>query len=176
MTRKIICSLLISWLCACASSEKTQYYQLPDSAFRAPHAAITNERAVKLVLASHLSGEPLLYQTDEFHLNFAQKNLWAMPLTDALEASFSNKLNQLSSRYAHIPQRFAHKNHTVLTIYLDRFQGTYKGETEISGYAQWGDGKRIPFQVHTPQHGDGYAAMVDSLDKGLNTVARLIID
>lgn len=174
MKSKFLFLFGVFFLTACASVEATRYYQLPDSAFRAP-ATRRAEVAVKLVLASHLSGEPLLYQTDAYHLNFAQKNLWATPLNEALVANLSNKLNQFSGSHAYVPQHLAAKNAPVLNIYVDRFQGTYRGETEVSGYAQWEGGARVPFQVQTPQQGDGYAAMVASLNEGLAEVARVIV-
>lgn len=61
-------------LSACASSadNNTHYHQLPDSAFHAPTQR-NNEVAIQIVLAEPLKNENLLYQTDDYHLNFAQK-------------------------------------------------------------------------------------------------------
>lgn len=175
MKHLFIYTILACGLAACASTETaTRYYQLPDSAFRAP-VARGHEVAVQLVLAEHLAGENLLYQTDAYHLNFAQKNLWAMPLNDALAANLANKLNAFSGSRAYVPQRLAASGAPILKIYIDRFQGTYRGETEVSGYAQFGDGTRVPFAVNTPQQGDGYDAMISSLNDGLTEVARQIV-
>lgn len=172
MMKKIIFLFATSiMLVACSSTPSTQYYQLPDSAFRLPeqNRAI---QGVRLVLAEPLQSNSLLYQTDEYTLNFAQHNLWASPLKEALNNALCNKLNQFGQT------TYAPANHTGtthLTIYIDRFQGNYRGETEISGYAQWQNGQSKPFHVITEQHGDGYAAMLNSLNQGLNKVAQKIV-
>lgn len=173
MKKLFIYTLLVIGLSACASPDTTRYYQLPDSAFRAPMSR-GNEVALRVELATHLAGENLLYQTDAYHLNFAQKNLWAAPLDDALAANLANKLNTLSGSRAYVPHKLANSKTPVLKVYFDRFQGTYRGETEVSGYAQLGDGGRVPFAVNTPQQGDGYEAMVASLNMGLAEVAKLV--
>lgn len=169
----ILCVSLL--LAACGSTaEPTRYYQLPDSAFRLPeNAALHQEVAVQLVLPAHLNGSSMLYQTDDVQVNFAQKNLWAAPLSDALLANLANKLNTHSaSNLTYVPQKLAKNPKRSLKIYIDRFQGTHRGVTEISGYGQWDNGTSRTFIVHTPQQGDGYAAMVDSLNQGLHNVGK----
>ena len=70
---------------------------------------------------------------------------------------------------------FCKKNKlSILKVYFDRFQGTYRGETQISGYAESANGARRPFVIATPQRGDGYTAMLDSLNAGLSEVAQII--
>lgn len=158
-------------LAACGSTAVgTKYYQLPDSAFRLPekHSAPIG---VKIQLSEPLKSGSLLYQTDAHTLNFAQNNLWAAPLEEALTAAFSNKLNRAGS-LKYLP---ANAQQPIgLTIYLDRFQGRYSGDTEISGYAHWSNGQQHAFHVITPQQGDGYAAMTESLAQGLDEAARQI--
>ncbi|MDK4688699.1 PqiC family protein [Kingella negevensis] len=158
-------------LVACGSTAPvTQYYQLPDSAFRLPEKS-GREVGVKVVLAEPINGENLLYQSDEYTLTFAQKNLWAAPLDETLVRSLANKLNRVGS-LKYVP---ASQNKRIdLTIFIDRFQGSFRGETEISGYAQYANGAQIPFHVLTAQQGDGYAAMLASLNVGLDSVARQI--
>lgn len=165
--------LLATILSACGStSQPLRHYQLPDSAFRLPeNAALHQEIAVQIVLAEPLNGNSLLYQTDDVHVNLAQKNLWASPLADALAANLANKLNAATAHSAFVPQKLAKNPQRSLKIYLDRFQGTHRGVTEISGYGQWSDGTSRHFHIHTPQIGDGYAPMVESLNKGLHSVA-----
>lgn len=172
LNKKILFSgCLAVLLAACSSTDVgTKYYQLPDSAFRLPekHSAPVG---IKIQLAEPLKSGSLLYQTDAHTLNFAQNNLWSAPLDEALTAALANKLNRLGS-LKYVP---AKAQQTIgLTIYLDRFQGRYTGDTEISGYVQWTNGQQKAFHVITPQQGDGYAAMTDSLDQGLDEVAREI--
>lgn len=169
-------AVLVAALSACSStSEPMRHYQLPDSAFRLPeNAALQREIAVKIVLAEPLNGNGLLYQTDDVHVNVAQKNLWATPLSDALAANLANKLNENMAHSAFVPHKLAKNAKGSLKIYLDRFQGTHRGVTEISGYAQWDDGSSRAFHVQTPQIGDGYAPMLESLNTGLQSVAKTL--
>ena len=62
----------------------------------------------------------------------------------------------------------------TLKVYIEAFQGSYQGQTTISGYAQWPDGRSKPFNAITPQQGDGYTAMLESLENGLSQVADTI--
>ena len=158
-------------LAACSSPSPTQYYQLPDSAFRLPaQSNPARSIGVNIVLAAPINGDSLRYQSDEHTLTFAQKNLWASPLDQALARALANKLNASGS----LKYQPADSGSAQLTVYIDRFQGSYRGETEISGYARWQNGTQTPFHIITPQQGDGYAAMLNSLDKGLASVAQQI--
>ena len=156
-------------LAACGSTPATRYYQLPDSAFRLPEKT-GGTTGIKVVLSDALQSRSLLYQTDAHTLSFAQKNLWAEPLSNALERALANKLNAQGS----LKYQPAQAGEAALTVYLDRFQGTYRGETEISGYARWKNGAEIPVRATTPQQGDGYPAMLESLNGGLDSIARQI--
>ena len=60
----------------------------------------------------------------------------------------------------------------AITLFIDRFQGSYLGQTEIRGYARLPNGSIRAFHAVTPQKGDGYAAMLESLNQGLDDVAR----
>ncbi|MDU4301900.1 MAG: hypothetical protein E7I45_13160, partial [Eikenella corrodens] len=62
----------------------------------------------------------------------------------------------------------------VLKIYIEQFQGSFQGHTLVSGYAQWPNGRTTPFNIQTPQQGDGYSAMVESLSQGLNRAADTV--
>lgn len=173
MKRLILIGIFI--LAACSSTTApVQYYQLPDSAFELP-PNMSNLISIRVVLSEPLKSNSLLYQSDEHHLNFAQKNLWSAPLEEALATNLANKLNRLRLG-TYQPQKWADNSKvSVLTVYLDRFQGTYRGETEISGYARWQDGRSRAFHIQTPQYGDGYTAMLDSLNQGLVSVAQEIV-
>lgn len=172
--KRLILMGIIFILAACSSNTATvQYYQLPDSAFELPQG-MSNPTSVRVILSEPLKSNSLLYQSDEHHLNFAQKNLWSAPLEESLVTNLANKLNRLRLGM-YQPQKWSDNKAAVLTVYLDRFQGTYRGETEISGYARWQDGRSRAFHIQTPQYGDGYAAMLDSLNQGLVSVAQQIL-
>ncbi|MCF7529783.1 PqiC family protein [Neisseria lisongii] len=159
-------------LAACATPAP-QYFVLPDSQYSKP-AARSEELALKVILAEPLNNGGLVYQTDAYHINFARNHLWAASLNEALAASLSNKLNRLDSRYLFVPAGRSQSSKT-LTVYIESFNGSYTGETQVGGYAQWPDGRSKPFLIRTPQQGDGYTAMVESLEQGLNRAAASIL-
>ena len=155
-------------LAACASSS-TQYYRLPQSDYRLPP---TPPNAVlQVVLNDSLSNNGLVYQSTPTQLHFARQHQWGEALAPALAKSLANTLNQQPGRYRYTIQRSP--GLPVLTVHVEAFQGQYNGHTRIAGYTSWSDAARRGrnFAVETPQHGDGYAAMVDSLNTGLQQVA-----
>lgn len=158
-------------LTACANSPTTHYFTLPQSHFVLPTRA-GEEIAVRVILAEPLKQNGLLYQTDALHLNFARHHVWAAPLDKLLAARFANELNQ-HSRYRFVPAHSSQSSQ-ALTIYLEAFQGSYQGKTLVQGYGRWANGKGRNFQVETPQHGDGYAAMVEALSQGISQAAQHI--
>lgn len=159
-------------LAACGTAQSTQYFVLPDSQYIRP-AAHGNEIAVKVNLAEPLANGGLVYQTDAYHVNFAKNHLWAAPLDGALAANLSNKLNRLNPHRTFVPASRSQSSQT-LKVYIEAFQGSYQGQTTISGYAQWPDGRSKPFNAVTPQQGDGYTSMLESLENGLSQVADTI--
>lgn len=157
---------------ACSTTAGTEYFALPDSQYQLPDGR-GNETAVQVILADPLDHGGLVYQTDPLHLNFARQNLWAAPLKPSLEASLSNKLNRQPNRHNRfVPSDRSNKPAQTVKIYVERFNGTYLGHTLIQGYTQWPNGSGRNFQIETPQQGDGYSAMVQSLDQGLERVAN----
>ena len=159
-------------LSACAAPTGTQYFTLPESQYQFS----TNqgsELAVRVRLAEPLNQGGLVYQTDAYHLNFARNHLWAAPLDSTLAASFSNQLNRLDPRHRFVPAGRSQSTQT-LTLYIESFQGNYQGRTRISGYALWPDGRGRNFDIITPKQGDGYTAMVQSLQLGIVRAAEAI--
>ena len=59
------------------------------------------------------------------------------------------------------------------TIYLEAFQGSYLGSTLVEGYIRSDSGSRR-FRAETPQQGDGYEAMLESLSQGVSAAAAQI--
>ena len=160
-------------LAACRHCAKhTIFRPRPDSQY-IPTDAHGNEIAVKVNLAEPLANGGLVYQTDAYHVNLAKNHLWAAPLDGALSANLSNKLNRLNPHRTFVPASRSQSSQT-LKVYIEAFQGSYQGQTTISGYAQWPDGRSKPFNAITPQQGDGYTAMLESLENGLSQVAEMI--
>ncbi|UOO81126.1 ABC-type transport auxiliary lipoprotein family protein [Uruburuella testudinis] len=162
-----------SALAACSTPQTTQYFTLPDSQYSLP-AQRGNETAVRVILAEPLANGGLVYQTDAYHVNFARNHLWAGALDNALAASFSNKLNRLNPHRRFMPANRSSADAPTLKIYMEAFQGSYQGQTQVRGYAVWPNGQGRNFNIDTPQQGDGYTAMVESLDAGVNAAAAAI--
>ena len=164
-------------LSACASAPATEYHRLPDAAYRLP----SNQKpsvVLKVVLAEPLKGNALLYQTDAHTLHFAKQHLWAQPLEMAVRNQLANALNQRGSAWRFVPAELK-SSEQELVVYIENFNGRYDGATQIDGYTAWRDhGKTTTgrnFSVTTPQQGDGYNAMVESLSAGLQQVATEIL-
>ena len=175
------------WLAAClslslaaCSSTPTQYYRLPDSAFSLPERNGT-ATTVQVVLAPHLGSSSLVYQNDALNLSFARNHLWAEPLDLAIAKHLANRLNRLPNRYSFyssdaFPTTASAASAPQLTVYIESFQGSYHGHTRIQGYSRW---RHAPaggqnFDIRTPQQGDGYAAMTESLAQGLDALAHTL--
>ncbi|MDO4640116.1 MAG: ABC-type transport auxiliary lipoprotein family protein [Neisseria sp.] len=175
MKKLLTATLTAVTLSACSTTAATQYYSLPDSQFELPQGQ-GKEIAVQIVLAEPLNNGGLVYQTDPLSLNFARNNLWASPLDQALAASFSNKLNRRQhSSYRYVPASRSGSSQ-VLKIYIEAFNGSYKGSTLVKGYAVRPNGHGKNFNIETPQQGDGYPAMIQSLDEGVESAAAALAD
>ncbi|QEY26615.1 PqiC family protein [Neisseria zalophi] len=171
--RKLLLVGALAALSACSTTAPTQYFTLPDSQYQHPGNG-RSEIAVKVFLAEPLNNGGLVYQTDTYHVNFARNHLWAGSLDDALASGLSNKLNRLNSRYTFIPASRS-SSMQVMKVYIEAFQGSFAGKTLVSGYALWPDGQSRPFHVETVQNGDGYTAMVESLNQGLDKAADAML-
>lgn len=170
--KRILIAAAALMLAACSTPQSTQYFVLPDSRYTRPQTQGA-ELAVEVILAEPLAGSGLVYQTDALHINMAKNHLWAADLENALAANISNKLNRLNPRHTFVPVARS-SSETRLRVYIEAFHGSYQGHTLVSGYALWQDGTARPFAVETPQEGDGYAAMVESLARGLEQAAVLM--
>lgn len=170
--RQLLTFFALCTLTACSTSIPTQYFTLPDSQYTVPPQH-TVEMPVRVILADPIGNGGLVYQTDVNRINFARNHLWAMPLDDALAASFSNKLNQLNPSYAFVPASRSNKN-TPLKIYIESFQGSHLGQVNVHGYAVWPNGESRNFNIDVPQKTDGYTAMVEALGNGISQAAKEI--
>jgi len=174
MRRLILAGIAATALAACSTPQATQYFTLPDSQYSLPPQC-GSEIAVRVILSEPLNNGGLVYQTDAYRINFARNHLWASALDNALAASFSNKLNRLNSRYRFTPANRSSVGAPTLKIYIEAFQGSYQGQTLVRGYSVWPDGQSRNFNAETPQQGDGYTAMVESLNEGVATAAGTIV-
>lgn len=172
MKRILLTAAASLMLAACSTPQSTQYFVLPDSRYTQPQTQ-GRELAVDITLAEPLGGGGLVYQTDALHINMAKNHLWAADLENALAANISNQLNRINPRYTFVPVARSQSSER-LRVYIEAFHGSYQGHTLVSGYALWPDGSSRAFSVETPQEGDGYAAMVEALARGLEQAAVLM--
>lgn len=166
-----VAALLLS---ACGTAQSTQYFILPDSQYIRP-ARQAEETAVRVNLAEPLKQNGLVYQADPYRIHFAQNHVWASPLDTMLAARLSNLFNRHRSDDIYIPASRGSRPNT-LTVNIESFQGSYTGKTTVGGYAVLPDGSTRPFHAETPQQGDGYDAMVRSLEQSLSRAAEQILD
>lgn len=172
--RKTLLTTAVLLLAACASSPSPVYYTLPNSSFIMPEQTRgKTETAVRVILAEPLNRGGLGYRPADGQLNLAHGHLWAQPLEQALASRLSNELNRAGNpiRY-YVPAHQSSSSH-VVTIYIEDFSGSWQGETLVAGYLRNGNGSRR-FVANTPQIGDGYPAMVQSLSQGINAAVRQI--
>lgn len=170
----LLSACLAMSMVGCASKPATQYYRLPDAAYRLP-VAQSNLVVLRVVLAEPLKGSSLLYQSNPHTLHFAKQHLWAEPLDIGLRNQLANALNQQHRHVHFVPQSLQNSDTPELTVYIDQFHGRFDGQTQITGYSVLKRGGKTSagqnFNVLTPQQGDGYAAMIESLSQGLQQVA-----
>ena len=166
-------------LAACASAPATQYYRLANSNYHIQHLHKPS-MVVDVVLSEPVKGQALLYQPNGHTLHFAKQHLWGQPLHDAIRNRLANDMNQQMSAWVFVPSELkTQATDAVLTVYVEDFQGRFDGQTQISGFTKITVGGKsragTSFKVLTPQQGDGYAAMVDSLNLGLSQVAQEVL-
>lgn len=171
--KKLLLPLAAAFLLAACATPQTNYFTLPDSTFQMPeHTRGKTETALRVVPAEPLNRGGLAYRSDTFRLDYARNHLWAQPLDQAAAARFANEFNRMDTGRYFVP---AHQSKAAqsATIYLEAFQGSYLGSTLVEGYIRSDSGSRR-FRAETPQHGDGYEAMLESLSQGVSAAAAQI--
>lgn len=171
--KKLLLPLAAAFLLAACATPQTHYFTLPDSTFQMPeHTRGKTETALRVVPAEPLNRGRLAYRSDAFRLDYARNHLWAQPLDQAAAARFANEFNRMDAGRYFVP---AHQSKAAqsATIYLEAFQGSYLGSTLVEGYIRSDSGSRR-FRAETPQHGDGYEAMLESLSQGISAAAAQI--
>lgn len=165
--------LLTAILSGCSTTPARQLFLLPDSAFIMPERQAT-PLGIEIKLAEPIRPQNMLYQNAPNRIELTRNHLWATPLDQAIAATLSNHLNRLQSHYNVAPSTRLSPTDPRLTIYIETFQGSYTGQTHISGYGRYPNGSIRRFDIHTPQQGDGYTAMIESFHQGLEQVAVLL--
>lgn len=127
-------------------------------------------------LAGHLQVNGIVFQTSPIEVNEARNNLWA----DALSSQLDRALYQALSSRLHAVTLMSGDSADVPAYYvslqLDQFQGRYDGKAVVSGqYRIMNANHRViqqnAFSYAEPLAQDGYAALVDALDRGVQQLA-----
>lgn len=165
-------------LTGCSSTPATHQYTLPQHPIT-PSATSQQKPGVMLMpvqLAGHLQVNGIVFQTSPIEVNEARNNLWADALSNQIDRALYQALlgrlqtiNVMSGNSADAPTYFA-------TIQLDQFQGRYDGKAIVSGqYLIMNADRRVirqaTFSYAEPLAQDGYTALVDALDKGIQQMA-----
>lgn len=161
-------------LAACAGTPpQTRYYTLDTQSFSQPEKAVQ----IQVETAQFLAGDALVYRDSADTLTFARHHLWAEPLPQAAAKALAAQMNRTgTARYG-----IEAGDQGRVAVTFHNFQGNFDGEVFISGYARFFDASGSlkatrNFSVRTAQQGDGYAAMVQAMNRALAVVAAQIIE
>ena len=167
--------------CASNSAPATHQYTLPQHALVSPNAPLTGQAAPRVLmmpvqLAGQLQVNGLIFQTSPIEITEARNNLWA----DALSNQLDRALYQAVSHRLHAASVISGESSDVPAYYIalqiNQFQGRYDGKAVISGIYRVLDAERRLITQHAftyeePLAQDGYAALVDALDKGVQRLS-----
>lgn len=167
-------------LSGCGSTPVTHQYTLPQHTLVTSAASTSTSKPGVIVmpvqLAGHLQVNGIVFQTSPIEVNEARNNLWA----DALSSQLDRALYQALSSRLHAVTLMSGDSADVPAYYvslqLDQFQGRYDGKAVVSGqYRIMNANHRViqqnAFSYAEPLAQDGYAALVDALDRGVQQLA-----
>lgn len=178
-------ALLLSMLLlvSCGSTPTTHQYMLPQHMLTVPQAVSAAPQLGVLIMPVQLAGQlqvnGIIFQTSPIEVSEARNNLWADTLANQLDRSLYQALssrartvNLVSGGSADVPSYY-------VALQLNQFQGRYDGKAVVSGLYRIMDGERRiirqqAFSYEEPLAQDGYPALVDALDKGVQQLADSI--
>jgi len=168
--------IFVIFIAGCSNNEVQQ-----DSLFLLPETsatAIANNSLPLLVVSteldSYLAQANLVYRVSDTKVILANHNSWAHQISKQIDQRMASNLRATQKHYWPIAGHSSMQltNQTVLKIHLNKFNGAFTGEAELSG--EWllinPQGKLIKggqFDINTPLEADGYEQLVTSLAKGL---------
>ncbi|MGG5215363.1 membrane integrity-associated transporter subunit PqiC [Rahnella variigena] len=169
--------VLALFLTACSSSDQKTYYQLPvlnsaPATGSAMSSGMTTQRHLwveRVSVADYLSGNGLVYQTNDVQYTLTQNNLWASPLDQQLQQSLVTYLRRDLPGYLVSTQAVSSDDQDVLNVNVTAFHGRYDGTVVISGswtLSRSGQMIQRDFTLNLKQNEDGYDALVKTLAAG----------
>ncbi|RJX73613.1 hypothetical protein DZ860_05105 [Vibrio sinensis] len=184
MKKWLVIALLALGGCSSAN-QSSQLYLLPDSQTlteQAPKGLPT--LVVRPVeFATYLNDSSLVYRTSETQLIQAKQNLWAQSLSKQVTLRVIEQLRAKQHQYWPVMMNpaLSQAQQPKLQIQIDRFNGVYTGNAEISGEwmlidKQGAIQKSASFALLVPLQDEGYPALVDALAKGVNQMTNQIVE
>ena len=166
------------WLTGCSSTPVTHQYTLPQHTVSAPvqaHQAL-GVMLMPVQLAGHLQVNGIVFQTSPIEVNEARNNLWADSLSNQLDRALSQALVSRLRSAVLIPGDSTDVPTYYVALQLDQFQGRYDGKEIISGqYRLMNADRRVikqqNFSYEEPLSHDGYPALIEALDTGIQQLA-----
>ncbi len=160
--KKLIVGCVLTALLGCSSTPDTEYYTIP---VNEAVSAQVDAKSVRVVLADQLDYNGIVYRTSETKTIVAKQHVWQSELQSMLEASLSQVITQTGENQ--------------LKVTFEQFNGSYTGESEISGTWQLlgenGEPLRTEnFDLKQPLSDDGYQPLVDALNVSLNQLLSQI--
>lgn len=170
--------LSMLWLTGCSSTPATHQYMLPQHTVSASEQA-SQTLSVMLMpvqLAGHLQVNGIVFQTSPIEVNEARNNLWADSLSNQLDRALSQTLINRLHGAVLIPSDSTNIPTYYVALQLNQFQGRYDGKAIISGqYRLMNSDRRIikqqNFFYEEPLTHDGYPALIEALDTGIQRLA-----
>lgn len=182
--------LILAALAGCSTTEpSTQLYMLPkgdavqtnvvQTAGAQPNQSLLVVRNIDV--ADYLNGSGLVYRTSETQVIQAKNNQWAENLSNQLSQRIVNDLRHKQTTYWPVKMTAAmdQTQQMKLQLSVQRFNGAYTGNAEIAGI--WnlidGQGKIVssaPFNLNVPLKEEGYSALVEALDQGVDQLTTTI--
>lgn len=165
-------------LSGCSSTPATHQYTLPQHALTLSQIAAPRPGVLVMPvqLAGHLQVNGIVFQTSPIEVNEARNNVWADALSNQLDRALYQALSNRLHTANLIPGDSSDAPTYYVVIQLNQFQGRYDGKAIVSGqYRVMNAERRVirqsAFSYTEPLAQDGYSALVDALDKGVQQLA-----
>ncbi|WP_162064269.1 membrane integrity-associated transporter subunit PqiC [Vibrio taketomensis] len=171
----VCCLALVA--CSSQPTSNNQQYLLPDS----EQAIVASSKAPLLVidveLAQYLDVDGIVYRVSDSEVIEAKQNQWAMDLRRQLQNQIVAQLKAKQTQYWPVQLNNALKTQDSdsLVVNIERFNGSYTGDAQVSG--EWmlisPEGKIHQVQTFNyavPLDNEGYAALVKAMSEGLQMV------
>lgn len=171
--------------CAGKAPESNQVYLLLET--QQPQIASQSAPllVVEVELAPYLDVNGIVYRTSDTSIVEAKQNQWAMSLADMVEDSTIDTLRANQTKYwpVNLEPSLNLADSPRLLIKLDKFNGSFQGNAEISG--EWllidkhGDiAEGAPFSYKAVLTEEGYPSLVEALSLALEqsvaTISRAL--